>query len=201
MATTSKKPVKMSSSFRRLQLRQLFARRALSLSVLTGLGWAIANSGVMPPLFESTDAGPTTVTSLVSGVTPDLSHLKPVQPFHPVAKANDTTALSGNLIRINGTTFSGFWQQKNGRVGIASASMANIIGAELLSSTDPAQQPIRWFPTAQDEVLTLPAWWDSTDRYIDISDLSVGAGWSGQATGNTLELALPVSQVKGICQG
>lgn len=201
MATTSKKPVKMSSSFRRLQLRQLFARRVLSLSVLTGLGWAIANSGVMPPLFESTDTGPTTVTSLVAGVTPDLSHLKPVQPFHPVAKANDTTALSGNRIRINGTTFSGFWQQKNGRVGVASASMANIIGAELLSSTDPTQQPIRWFPTAQDEVLTLPAWWDSTDRYIDISDLSVEAGWSGQATGNTLELALPVSQVKGIRQG
>ncbi|MEM9091242.1 MAG: phosphodiester glycosidase family protein [Cyanobacteria bacterium P01_F01_bin.53] len=181
--------------------RRVFACRVLSLGIMTGLGWSIVNSAPMPSAFQSLDLGEEAATSLASGVTPDLSHLRPLQPFHPVAKANDSTPLAGNRIRINGRSLPGFWQQKNGRLGISSASMANVMGAELLSTTDPTQQPIRWFPTSQDAIHTLPAWWDATDRYIDVSDLAVKAGWSGQASGTTLELTLPQSRVSGIRQG
>lgn len=185
---------------RRLSGR-LSPRQILSLALMTGLGWSLVNLGVIPPVFHSVESDVETVDSRSAGGTSELSQLPPLPPFRPVAKANDTTVLAGNRIRINGRMLPGFWQQKNGRVGISSASMTNLIGAELLSSTDPAQQPVRWFPSSQDEVLTLPAWWDATDRYLDISDLAVRAGWTTQVARSTLEISLPQSQVKGIRQG
>ncbi|MEL6816219.1 MAG: phosphodiester glycosidase family protein [Cyanobacteria bacterium J06598_3] len=181
--------------------RQLFIRRLCVLALMTGAGWSAVNLGAISSVLRSTSSQPDTVTSLASGVTPNLSHLKPLRPFHPVAKANDTTPLAGNRIRINGRTLTGFWQQKNGRVGISSASMASLFGVELLSTTVPEQQPMRWFPTSEDAIVTLPAWWDATDRYLDISDLAVSARWQGQASGQTLELVLPQSRVNGIRQG
>ncbi|MEL6604205.1 MAG: phosphodiester glycosidase family protein [Cyanobacteria bacterium J06614_10] len=118
-----------------------------------------------------------------------------------VAKASDGGQLSGNRIQLNGQTLPGFWQQRNGRVGISSAGLAGLIGAELMSTTAVSQQPIRWFPATQDSVSSLPAWWDATNRYVDITDLAVANGWSSQAVRNTLQLSMPQRQTMGIRQG
>ena len=132
---------------------------------------------------------------------PGLGRLQPIESFQPVAKADDTRAeLSGNRIRLNGQTLTGFWQQKNGRIGVSSGSLTSLMGIELLSTTDPVQQPVRWFPT-QSTPLLLPAWWDATNRYIDITNLATSAGWTAQAAGTTLDLTLPQSRVNGIRQG
>ncbi len=169
--------------------------------MLTSLGWAVVSSvgGRSMPVAELLSDRSDEITLL--GEAPKLSRLDPIQSFQPVAKADDTRAeLAGNRIRINGQTLTGFWQQKNGRIGISSNSLASSLGVELLSTTDPNQQPIRWFPT-QAEPLNLPAWWDATDRYIDIGDLMARAGWTGQAAGTTLDLTLPQSRVNGVRQG
>ena len=108
---------------------------------------------------------------------------------------------SGNSIRIQGQTLAGAWQQRDGRLGLSSAAVSSLIGAELLSTTDASQQPIRWFSTTQDDTNYLPAWWDSTNRYIDITDFAARAGWATQVSGSTLQLGLPAATVNGVRQG
>ena len=192
--------------------KRLLLGRVISLSVLTGLGWAVVSSvglssasidwrlpgrlGDRPSQMASPSAG------LSADIMPGLGRLQPIPSFQSVAKADDIQAaeLTGNRIRLNGQTLTGFWQQKNGRFGISSSSLASLMGVELLSTTVPAQQPIRWFPTQADP-LVLPAWWDATNRYIDITNLVASAGWTAQAAGTTLDLTLPQSRVNGVRQG
>ncbi|MEM9947583.1 MAG: phosphodiester glycosidase family protein [Cyanobacteria bacterium P01_D01_bin.36] len=200
-------------------------RKVVSLSVFTALGWAAVSSlGVpssslrspgssVPMAPISGGESPGTVAALIASVTESssteadkgkqaadsLSFQLP--PLQAVAQANNANYPTGTQISINGQSLPGRWQQKDGRIGISIASMANVVGAELLSTTDPVQQPIRWFPATEGGFMTLPAWWDATDRYIDIGQLSVSAGWTGQPNGNTLQLNVPQSQTTGIRQG
>ncbi len=208
---------------RRHDAQPLVAGRIVSLGVLTVLGWAVVNSLGMPALSpqpssptvslvpitgdaasEATDslanitAGERSLTT-VPAQKGELSFQLP--PLQSVAKANDTARVSGNQISINGYSVPGQWQQRDGRIGISITSMANVIGVELLSTTEVTQQPIRWFPVAQGGIMTLPAWWDATNRYIDIAQLAATAGWTGQVNGNTLQLNTPQQQTMGIRQG
>jgi hypothetical protein len=174
------------------------------------MGWAVVTSfgsdfGLskrsLSGLFRSQSAGPAVI-----GADPQSSHLTPFQALRlpslrADAKAKASEALVGNRISLNGQTLTGFWQQRNGRVGISSATVAGLLGVELMSTTVESQQPVRWFPTAQDSVINLPAWWDATDRYLDITDLAVAEGWTSQIAGNTLQLSMPTSQTTGIRQG
>lgn len=146
-------------------------------------------------------AGSVEATVEAATVSTDAPQPFQLQPFQPVAIASTAPEQSGSSIRINNHTLPGRWQQKNGRIGVSSAALSGLLGVELMSATDPNQQSVRWFPATQDESITLPAWWDATDRYLDISDLASRAGWNGQAAGNTLQLATPSSQVSSIRQG
>lgn len=150
-------------------------------------------ANVVPARAGSSDA------SLAEG--PDSRAALQLSPLQLIAQANSAPRLSGTQISLNGKSFPGQWQQKDGRVGIAIGSLSNLLGVELLNTTSPTQQPIRWFPATQGGVITLPAWWDATNRYIDIGDLAVAADWSGQPSGNTLQLTMPTQQTKGIRQG
>ncbi|MEL6350885.1 MAG: phosphodiester glycosidase family protein [Cyanobacteria bacterium J06627_28] len=220
-------PARRRSTTNRLSLtRVAFMSRMVSLSVLTAVGWAVVNSiGTLPssvpsasrpstarvfpvnepagdPLFTGVLA-PTDSKASSKAMEEAVESLSPFQlsPLQSVAKANNVVQATGTQIRINGETLPGLWQQKNGRIGVASASLANLLGAELLSTTSVSQQPIRWFPASQESVVTLPAWWDATNRYIDISDLAATSGWTGQAAGNVLQLAVPTQQTLAIRQG
>ena len=195
--------------------------RVVSLGVLTVVGWAVVNSiGTLPSsvpseprltarVFPANDpAGDPLFTGVLApadsrATVEVVDSLSPFQlsPLHSVAKANNVVQATGTQIRINGETLPGLWQQKNGRIGVASASLANLLGAELLSTTSVSQQRIRWVPASQESVVTLPAWWDATNRYIDISDLAATGGWTGQAAGNVLQLSVPAQQTLAIRQG
>lgn len=108
---------------------------------------------------------------------------------------------TGSSIRINGQQVSGQWQQRDGRLGVATSMAANLLGVELLSTTTPTEQPVRWFPVSEGETILLPAWWDTTERYLDITDLAARAGWTLQTNGSTLNLRVPQSDVRSIRQG
>ncbi len=186
-------------------MRRRSVSRVISLSLLTGFGWAIINSiGLQPATVTGRpdDLLPATVRSetvLPTLNVPDIAFQ--LQPFSPIAQASDVTQLSGNRIQINGTTLTGLWQQKNGRIGVSTTALTNLTGLTLLSATNPAQQPVRWFASTQDDIITLPAWWDATDRYLDVSDLVQRANWRVQTAGTALQITLPPSQVNGIRQG
>ncbi len=186
------------------------ARRVVSFGFLTALGWAVVTSfGTnFPPstLFLSRLFGAQPSSPAVADVNTHSPHLTPFQSlrlpsFRASAKANASSNLAGNRISLNGRMLTGSWQRKDGRIGVSSATMAGLLGVELMSTTVESQQPIRWFPTSQDSVINLPAWWDATDRYLDISDMAVAGGWTSQVVGSTLQLSMPTSQTIGIRQG
>lgn len=183
-------------------------KRMAAFGVLTAMGWAVVTSfgsdfsvskRLPLGLFASQSSLPVTI-----GSEPQSSRLTPFQAlqlpsFRSAAKASEP--ISGNQISLNGQTLTGFWQQRDGRIGISSATVAGLLGVELMSTTVESQQPVRWFPTTQDSVINLPAWWDATDRYLDITDLAVAEGWTSQVVGNKLALSMPQSQTMGIRQG
>ncbi len=169
-------------------------------AVVTSFGDNFVPSTSLSRLFESK-----TSTSAIETST-GSSHLTPFQAlqlpsFRSAAKANASDQLSGTQISLNGRVLTGSWQRKGGRIGVSSTTMASLLGVELMSTTVEAQQPIRWFPTAQDSAINLPAWWDATDRYLDISDMAVAGDWTSQVSGNTLQLSMPPSQTTAVRQG
>ncbi|MGC1217291.1 MAG: phosphodiester glycosidase family protein [Phormidesmis sp.] len=196
--------------------RRVSARKLASFGLMTVLGWATLSSlgkspvstrsgSVVSPANELTSLVATTVEpkagsekasgEIAFSLPPLLSSLQ------SIAQSNNTVPISGTQISLNGKTFPGLWQQKDGRVGISMGSMANLLGVELLSTTAPAQQPVRWFPSTQAGVISPSAWWDATNRYVDIADLAAATGWTGQPSGNTLQLTMPSSQTTAIRQG
>ncbi len=179
----------------------LTSLRIALLIATTALAWvfvssvALKKSPVIQPALDQT------TLSSDAELTSDISHLEPLQPFQLAASANDFPTSSGTSLQIQGQTLAGAWQQRDGRLGLSSVAVSSLIGAELLSTTDASQQPIRWFPTTQDGTDYLPAWWDSTNRYVDITDFAARAGWTTQVSGSTLKLGLPVATVSGVRQG
>lgn len=220
-SATSQTPVSQTPT------SQTMVSRVISLGLMTGLGWAVFNSIELQPkpvisidqlerpsssqvALQSALERRTTITDSEAGsvgrsagIGVETTAISASQPFGQVVNAQvpPLSGSGGNSIRINGQQLPGRWQQKNGRIGIASTAMANLLGVELMSTSVPTQQPVRWFPGSDDEVITLPAWWDATDRYLDITDLAARAGWTGQQAGTTLDLVLPQSNVSSIRQG
>ena len=175
--------------------------RAFLIGATTSLAWVLLSSVALKRSPVSQLPEEKAPSSLEAGVTSELSQLEPLQSFQLVANANDFPSSFGNSIRINGQTVAGAWQQRDGRLGISMSAISGLLGLELLSTTDASQQPIRWFPATQDEVSYLPAWWDSTNRYVDITDFATRAGWTAQASGSTLQIGMPTATVNGIRQG
>ena len=178
--------------------------RLFLIGATTTFAWVLVSSVALkqaPVLQSAEDKAISSLEAGDTGITSEISQLEPLQSFQLAASANDFPTSSGNSIRINGQTLAGAWQQRNGRLGLSSTAVSSLIGAELLSTTDASQQPIRWFPTTQDEVSYLPAWWDSTNRYVDITDFASRSGWATQVSGSTLQLGLPAATVSGIRQG
>ena len=197
---------------------RLLSSRLVSIGLLTSLGWAVFNSIELQPApspslgpIERSSAGfrfaqTATQDSGTSPLSSDPTVVNASQPLGQLVNAqvpptNAANGSGGNSIRLNGRQLPGRWQQRSGRIGISSTAITKALGVELMSTSAPTEQPVRWFPGSNDEVITLPAWWDATDRYLDITDLAMRSGWGSQAIGTTLELTLPQHDVRGIRQG
>ncbi len=175
--------------------------RIALLGATTALAWVLVSSVALKKSPVAQPEIDEAVRSLDAEFTSEISQLEPLQTFQLTASANEVITSAGNSIRLNGQTLAGAWQQRDGRLGLSSVAVSTLIGAELLSTTDASQQPIRWFPTTQDEISYLPAWWDSTNRYIDVTDFAARSGWTTQAAGSTLQVGLPTATVSGVRQG
>ncbi|HEY9800137.1 MAG TPA: phosphodiester glycosidase family protein [Leptolyngbyaceae cyanobacterium] len=109
---------------------------------------------------------------------------------------------SGSQISLNGRNVTGAWlQQPRGAnqvtTFISDGALRQLIGVDLLNSSNPARQPIGWFsPTTQPLVLTTRL--QGGYRYLDITNFARTAGWQIQTQGNTLAIATPRAQVGNI---
>ncbi|QIR37306.1 phosphodiester glycosidase family protein [Tolypothrix sp. PCC 7910] len=111
---------------------------------------------------------------------------------------------SGNQISLNGRTLSGAWLQQPGNADqlttqLSDGVLRQLIGVDLLSSNNPARQPINWFSSST-APLILGAWLQRGYRYLDITNFAQTAGWQMQANGNILVISTPAANVTEISQ-
>lgn len=117
-----------------------------------------------------------------------------------LGKAAEPTAM-GQQLRINGRLINGAWQKRRELIGIADGAIASQLGVNLGSTGVPSQQPVAWFNSTNQGLLTLPAWRYENHRYVDIAPLVNQHGWQVRTQGAVLDLTLPPSQIMAVRQG
>ena len=115
---------------------------------------------------------------------------------------------SGTQVSLNGRTLPAVWSQSQlgtvtgkVRTGISDAGVTQLLGVELLNTSNEAKQPVQWFSQQTTKPLVLSSWLTGGHRYLDVTQLAVLAGWQLQVDGNTLRITTPAARVKAIRQG
>lgn len=121
----------------------------------------------------------------------------------PPALAQSVTQ-QGTQIQLNGQTFNaawGAWSSDSGQaIGISDSGLRQRIGAELLSTSRPEQQPINWF-TSQPTVLAARHAPSGAYRYLDVTPFAQTFGWQMQPQGNVLQIKAPAAQAQTVRLG
>lgn len=111
----------------------------------------------------------------------------------------------GNQIVINGQTLPIAWKQWQDndqvRIAISDVGLGSGFGVELLSTSNPALQPIQWYGTPGQTRWTLPAQVTSTARYVEVTEWVQELGWRMVPQGTVLRVETASSQVLGMRQG
>ena len=112
---------------------------------------------------------------------------------------------AGNQIILNGRTLTGAWLQPTattvkGQTYLSDGAVKQLMGIDLLNSSNPGKQPIQWF-SGLTSPLVLNTNLSGGYRYLDITQLALKQGWKIQASGNTLVISTPPSQLKNIRLG
>ena len=120
------------------------------------------------------------------------------------AEASNSTQ-KGSEIILNGKKYQIPWTQwKQGnklRIGISDIGAMNLLGLELLSTKNPALQPVRWFGSNSNQPLPVLARFIAPYRYLDITELIQLAGGELQVSQNSLNLNFPLAQINNVRQG
>jgi Phosphodiester glycosidase/AMIN domain len=108
----------------------------------------------------------------------------------------------GDKISLNGRLFYVPWSQRaiNGVIhtGLGDTSLMLTMGVDLLNTTNPNQQPIKWFSS---EAPILNTWLTGIYRYLDITDFAPKKGWKIVINRDTLTLTTPSAGISNIRQG
>ncbi|WP_016950615.1 phosphodiester glycosidase family protein [Anabaena sp. PCC 7108] len=133
------------------------------------------------------------------------TNAQPVPILTSPSPASGEIIPSGNQISLNGRTLAGAWLQKSGTTGrvtthLSDGALRQLIGVDLLNTTNPAQQPVEWFSSIKPP-LALNAMLQGGYRYLDISSFAQTAGWQMQANGNMLVISTPPAKINDFRQG
>lgn len=122
--------------------------------------------------------------------------------------ATVSASKQGTQITLNGKAWPIAWSQwqsssdrNSTRIGVSDTGLLRLMGVDFLNSSNPNQQPVQWFSDPRTNPLRLTTRLGAAYRYLDITDLASQAGWQLRATGNTLAIATPASQITTIRQG
>lgn len=131
-------------------------------------------------------------------------------PSPLVAQSSPSSAVQGvisygNQISLNGRTFSGAWLQQRSKTGILNTHLSDgairqLIGVDLLNSSNPAKQPLQWFSSPTNPLI-LNSLLTAGYRYLNITNFAKTAQWQMRITGKTLEILTPSVKVTDIRQG
>jgi hypothetical protein len=134
--------------------------------------------------------------------TPVFSQMvstSPTSSWLPTAPATVVNLeQSGTRLYFNGRTVVAGWSQRQQRIGVTDRALLELLGADLLDSTDPSVQPVQWYSDPTALPLNLTTWLTPTRRYVDITDLITALGWEIVPNGTTLIIMTPNAQVRNV---
>lgn len=111
----------------------------------------------------------------------------------------------GQEIYLNGKLFNIPWSQWNQgneqRIGISDTGAMNLLGIELLSTSEPNIQPVRWFSGDHLQFCPVKARFIAPYRYLDVTDLMKLTAGTLQVRDNFLEITLPPARIGNIREG
>jgi exopolysaccharide biosynthesis protein len=111
----------------------------------------------------------------------------------------------GQEIYLNGKLFNIPWSQWNQgneqRIGISDTGAMNLLGIELLSTSEPNIQPVRWFSRDHLQFFPVKARFIAPYRYLDVTDLMKLTAGTLQVRDNFLEITLPPARIGNIREG
>ena len=121
----------------------------------------------------------------------------------PVEASDDLQ--QGQEIDLNGKRFNIPWsqwnQENNQRIGISDTGAMNLLGVELLSTSEPELQPVKWFSSKSSQSFTISARFIPPYRYLDITDLIKSAQGTLQVKDNLLKITLPLTSIDNVREG
>ncbi|MDY6783063.1 MAG: phosphodiester glycosidase family protein [Cyanobacteriota bacterium] len=125
----------------------------------------------------------------------------PPQPPTLVA-ASPQVRSQGSQISLNGKTYPVpwlRWQEGNTEHFGISDTAAERLGIELLNSTTPNQQPVRWF--SEGSPIILKTLFRNPYRYLDLSNLTAAGNLQLSVAGETLVLISQPARIVNVRQG
>ena len=84
------------------------------------------------------------------------------------------------------------------RTGISDAGVTQLLGVELLNTTDATKQPVQWFSQPTNTPLVLASWLKGGYRYLDVTKFALAVGWQLSVEGDTLVVTTPGARVEAI---
>jgi Phosphodiester glycosidase len=125
---------------------------------------------------------------------PTLAQTAPIVQVTPVQQ--------GRKIQFNGQSESVGWSQwqtpQGPRLYLNEIALTQLLGVQLLSSSDPKIQPIAWFSGSSRAIAQLPVQFVGTERHFDITDFAALSGWEIRLSSGQLSLTTPSARVQGI---
>jgi exopolysaccharide biosynthesis protein len=122
--------------------------------------------------------------------------------FAQMAIVEPAPIQQGRKIQFNGQSEPVGWSQwqtsQGPRLHISEIALTQLLGVQLLSSTDPKIQPIAWFSGTNRSIAQLPVQFVGTERHFDITDFAALSGWEIRLNSGQISITTPSAKVQGI---
>ncbi|MBD2486939.1 phosphodiester glycosidase family protein [Aulosira sp. FACHB-615] len=144
------------------------------------------------------------IIATILSVSPNWMAIAQQPPINPQPGQLRRQAQSaGNQISLNGRIIPGAWMVKLGVVDqqviyLSDGLFRQAMGVDFLNSNNPSQQPIQWFTSTPETLVTLL---QAGYRYLDITEFTQKANWQVQLNGNTLVIVTPQARIKNLMIG
>ncbi|MBD2455935.1 phosphodiester glycosidase family protein [Nostoc sp. FACHB-87] len=144
------------------------------------------------------------IIATILSVSPNWMAIAQQPPINPQPGQLRRQAQSaGNQISLNGRIIPGAWMVKLGEfdqqvIYLSDGLFRQAMGVDFLNSNNPSQQPIQWFTSTPETLVTLL---QAGYRYLDITEFTQKANWQVQVNGNTLVIVTPQARIKNLIIG
>lgn len=135
---------------------------------------------------------------------PLMTAQRRVPPANSAPGRTTSRLIQGGQVLLNGRSRPLAWIQwqvgNTLRWGLSDVMASQQLGLELLSSRNPALQPVQWYGVQGRSQFNLAANPSGTHRYLDVTDWVKLNGWQMQTQGDRLVINTPLGQMTDLRQ-